>query len=88
MAGTLTINQASLAITAQDVSVPAGSDTPAFPVSITGVVNNDNIKAEVQDPHADMDNPGSWVLNVMQPAGGTNVTSYIITYNAGTLTVY
>ena len=88
VAGTLTINQASLAITAQDVSVPAGSDTPAFPVSITGVVNNDNIKAEVQDPHADMDNPGSWVLNVMQPAGGTNVTSYIITYNAGTLTVY
>ena len=75
VAGTNTITQVPISVTALNVTVPRGTAPPsAYPTQISGVVNNDNIVASVINPQPNMSIPSVWVL---QPTlSGTALGNY------------
>jgi hypothetical protein len=86
--GTLTISPASLTVTAANASRAFGAANPAFTGTILGLKNGDNITA-IYASTADATSPaGTYAITstLLDPAG--KLTSYVITSNNGTLTVF
>jgi hypothetical protein len=85
--GTLTINPASLVITANDATREAGADNPLFTASFDGLVNGDTSSAVdglIFDTSA---TTGSLIGSYAIVPSGATASNYTITFTAGTLTV-
>ncbi len=88
IAGTLTINQATLTVTADDQSKTYGDANPAFTVSYSGFQNGDTESVLDTGPTASSATDattavGTYTIDV---AGGTD-NNYAFNYVAGTLTI-
>ena len=90
-AGTLTITQASLTITAKSTSRLYGSPNPAFSVSTDGLVNADTLASigvsatlSCGTTATGTSPVGTYVIKCTGPISTTN---YAITYLTGTLTI-
>ena len=84
----LTVNKASLVITADDCSKMAGEENPVFTFRYSGFVNGDDAVSLTKQPKA------STTATMTSPAGtypiivsGAESPNYIFTYINGTLTV-
>ena len=85
---TLTVNQAALTATADDLSINAGESLPAFTITYSGFVNGDDAAVLDTAPVGtvsitDSNTPGTFPITV---SGGTD-NNYTFDYVAGTLTV-
>jgi hypothetical protein len=88
-AGTLTITQAALTVTASNASRPYGSPNPAFGVNTNGLVNGDTLASIGANPTcsstATAASPvGSYPITCTGPS---SITNYTITYQQGILTI-
>jgi len=86
--GTLTVNKASLTVTADNKSREYGAPNPAFTVTYSGWKNSDNVSSLTTQPTAattatQTSNAGNYTIT---PSGGVS-TNYDFTYQNGTLTV-
>ncbi|WP_273146076.1 MBG domain-containing protein [Ferrovum myxofaciens] len=88
--GTLTINPASLTVTADNASKLYGSANPTFGLSYSGFVNGDTASSALTNQGSTMtsampgSNVGSYAIN---PFGVVTDGNYSIRYTPGTLTV-
>jgi len=87
-AGTLTVNQATLTITANNQSKIQGSPNPTLTVTYTGFVNGETFANLTTQPTVTTTaTTGSPVGTYPITANGAVDNNYTISYNAGTLTV-
>ena len=87
-AGTLTVNKATLTITADNKSVRYGEAAPEYTVSYSGFVNSETASVlggflNIACTYAQNDNVGTYVIT----PSGFSAQNYVITYVGGTLTV-
>ena len=87
-AGTLTVNKATLTITADNKSVTYGEAAPEYTVSYSGFVNSETASVlggflNIACTYAQNDNVGTYVIT----PSGFSAQNYVITYVGGTLTV-
>ena len=85
---TLTVNKATLTVTADDQTKTAGDENPEFTVSYSGFVNDDNVSSLTTQPtaasEATTSSPaGTYLITV---SGGSS-DNYEFNYVNGTLTV-
>lgn len=86
--GTLTINPATLTITANNASMTYGGTVPALTVSYTGFVNGDNSSSLTTQPTASTTaTPTSPAATYPITAAGAVDPNYTFTYQPGTMTV-
>jgi hypothetical protein len=85
---TLTVDQAPLAITAKNATMPYGGTLPALGVTYTGFVNGDTATNLTVQPTLNLP------ANAHSPAGSYTITpsgaqdpNYAITYSTGTFTI-
>nr|WP_321457985.1 MBG domain-containing protein [uncultured Cohaesibacter sp.] len=86
-AGTLTVDAASLTITASDVTKTYGQDTD-LDYAVSGLLNDDTITSvSLSSVGADVSaNVGNYSI-AANNASGTGLSNYTISYKTGTLTV-
>ena len=87
-AGTLTVNKATLTITADNKSVRYGEAAPEYTVSYSGFVNSETASVlggflNIACTYAQNDNVGTYVIT----PSGFSAQNYVINYVGGTLTV-
>ena len=87
-AGTLTVNKATLTITADNKSVTYGEAAPEYTVSYSGFVNSETASVlggflNIACTYAQNDNVGTYDIT----PSGFSAQNYVITYVGGTLTV-
>ena len=87
-AGTLTVNKATLTITADNKSVTYGEAAPEYTVSYSGFVNSETASVlggflNIACTYAQNDNVGTYDIT----PSGFSAQNYAITYHKGTLTV-
>nr|WP_321462465.1 MBG domain-containing protein [uncultured Cohaesibacter sp.] len=87
-AGTLSVDPASLIITASDATKTYGAAANLSGYSVSGLFNNDEVTSvSLSSYGADASaNVGSYAI-AASSASGTGLSNYTITYNAGTLSV-
>ena len=87
-AGTLTVDPASLIITASDATKTYGAVANLSGYSVSGLFNDDEVTSvSLSSVGADASaNVGSYSI-AASSASGTGLSNYTITYNAGTLSV-
>ncbi|WP_319411246.1 MBG domain-containing protein [uncultured Cohaesibacter sp.] len=87
-AGTLTVDPASLIITASDATKTYGAVATLSGYSVSGLFNDDEVTSvSLSSVGADASaNVGSYSI-AASSASGTGLSNYTITYNAGTLSV-
>jgi len=85
--GTLTVNKASLTVTAADASRTYGAANPAFTGTITGIQNADNITATYATSATVTSSGGTYTIvpTLVDPTG--KLGNYTVASNNGTLTV-
>jgi hypothetical protein len=83
--GTLTVGQATLTVTAGDVSRTYGSPNPIFSASAVGAVNGDTFTF-IENTTATSSSPVG-TYSIVPVATGANLSNYTVTYVNGTLTV-
>ena len=86
--GTVTVNPASLTITASDVSKTYGEDADLEDYTVSGLLNNDTVSSiSLSSTGSDASaSVGSYSI-AASSASGTGLSNYTISYKAGTLTV-
>ena len=87
-AGTLTVNKATLTITADNKSVTYGEAAPEYTVSYSGFVNSETASVlggflNIACTYAQNDNVGTYDIT----PSGFSAQNYVINYVGGTLTV-
>jgi large repetitive protein len=85
-AGTLTITQAALSVTADTKTKTYGAADPAFTVTYAGLVNGDNaavLNGTLSLTRAPGENVGNYLIT---PSGLTSA-NYTVTFNTATLTI-
>ncbi len=85
--GTMTVNKATLSITADDKSMTYGGAVPALTDTTTGLVNSDTLSSlgiSLSTTATSSSNSGTYTISVSGPA---TLANYTPTYNNGTLTV-
>jgi 6-phosphogluconolactonase (cycloisomerase 2 family) len=86
--GTLTINPATLTVTAANASMIYGDPVPALSGTITGIKNGENITAAYSTTATSASPVGSYPIVPAVSDNGTGVlANYTITSNNGTLTI-
>ena len=85
--GTLTINPASLVITANDATREAGADNPFFTATFDGLVNGDTAAVVDGLVFGTSATTGSLIGSYAIVPSGATASNYTITFAAGTLTV-
>ena len=85
--GTLTVDPASLTLTANNVSRAYGEFNPTLTGTITGLRNNDNITANYSTVATYMSSVGTYSIaaTLVDPDG--KLSNYLVTTNNGTLSV-
>nr|WP_319514534.1 MBG domain-containing protein [uncultured Cohaesibacter sp.] len=86
--GTVTVNPASLTITASDVTKTYGEDADLEDYTVSGLLNNDTVSSiSLSSTGSDASaSVGSYSIDASN-ASGTGLSNYTISYKAGTLTV-
>ena len=87
--GTLTILQAPLTVTANDMTFSSGKNVNAptsYGYTLSGVQNSDIITSSVANPYPNTNIPGFYSLVPSSPTG-THISDYTVTLVAGVLTV-
>ena len=83
--GTLTIQPATLTMTANSASRIYGTANPTFTGTLSGQVNNDSFKESFSTPATTLSNVGTYPI--VPGVAGTNLGDYTQTITNGTLTV-
>ncbi len=83
--GTLTVNQATLTVTAANATRTYGATNPVFSASAVGAVNGDTFTYTETTPATNTSSVGTYPI--IPVAVGTNLADYNVVYNNGTLTV-
>ncbi len=87
-AGTLTVNQATLTVTADDQSKTYGAANPSLTVSYSGFVNGDDVTSLTTEPIASTSATSTSSVGTYAIAASGGVDdNYAFTYTDGTLTV-
>ncbi|MBP3567790.1 MAG: Ig-like domain-containing protein [Lachnospiraceae bacterium] len=83
---TVTVNKATLTITAKSYTIKVGGTLPAYEYEVTGLVNGDALPVEVTAScsAADSNTAGTYDITV---SGALSTDCYTITYVNGTLTI-
>ena len=84
---TLNVNQASLAITADDKTMVAGSALPSFTASFSGFVNKETSVVLTSQPQFSVQGDTTKAGSCSILVSGAAAANYSISYKAGTLTV-
>ena len=83
----LTVNKASLTVTANSLSKPFGQVNPTLTGTIIGVVGLDGITASYSTPATQSDYPGIYAIAATTADPKGKQGNYNITINSGTLTI-
>jgi hypothetical protein len=83
--GTLTVDQATLTVTADSFTKLYGNPNPIFTGSITGALGGDTFTEIFSNSASILSQPGQYPI--IPAATGTNVTDYIQTVQDGMLTI-
>lgn len=85
--GTLTITQATLTVTPDDISRLYGDPNPVLTGTITGLKAGDKITAKYSTTALQSSPVGSYPITATLVDPGSRLPNYIVTVNTGTLTV-
>jgi sugar lactone lactonase YvrE len=87
--GAVTIQRASLSVTASSTSVPYGSAAPSITAAITGFVNNENSSVLTAQPVCTTSYAPGASANSAQTSScsGATAANYTFAYHGGTITV-
>jgi hypothetical protein len=84
---TLTVNPASLTVTASNATRQYGQANPTFSGTITGLVNGDNITGTYSTTATPTSTVGSYAITPTLLDPGSKLPNYSVTVNNGRLTV-
>ena len=84
--GTLTINQATVVVTANDQTMVYGSPQPAFTASFSGFKNGDDASSLTQQPSFSTTSDGTLGTAAISASGALSA-NYMFSYSPGTLTI-
>ena len=83
--GQITINKATLTLTANNASRPYNTPNPTFTGTLTGAVNGDTFTESFTTTATTTSAVGSYPIT--PAAAGTNLANYTVVVNPGTLTI-